>query len=587
MIKNLFPYQRRKTREVFIGNLPMGASHPIRVQSMTTTDTMDTMGTVQQIIRLVEAGCEYVRITAPTVQDAENLKNIRAELERRKIFVPLIADIHFNPQAAMVAADFVHKVRVNPGNYADRKQFKIVEYTDSEYDAELARVREKFVPLIHKMKKNGVVLRIGANHGSLSDRILNRFGDTPKGMTMSALEFVEIAESEGFKDIVISMKSSIPKVMIEAYRELVFEMNKRGMDYPLHLGVTEAGEGVDGRIKSAIGIGTLLQEGLGDTIRVSLTEAPEQEIPVAFDILKKLDILEKENFTPITLQDFHALTVFGTLIFPSVGVWVSKEENLSSLEFKRSDKHWIQTKNSPDFLMIPEQNQTLADTLSPTMPKIPHLHSMDVDSFSDWEGLNAFPPQAPLVLKGKASSYAQRVKTFSAELKRRSKNNPLILWYQSECDKNLTTLFASMDLGGLLNDGIGNGIVLDAAALTPQEQYALCLNILQATRLRITKPDYISCPSCGRTLFDLETTSKKIREATKHLIGLKIGIMGCIVNGPGEMADADFGYVGAGPGKITLYKGKEVVSRNIPTEQAVDKLVELIKQNGAWVDPEP
>ncbi len=514
---------RRQTHTVHIGDLPLGSDYPIRHQSMTNTNTMDTDATVAQAIRIVEAGGEYVRITAPGVHEAEHLATIKKELHKRGYHNPLIADIHFNPDAAEVAARMVEKVRINPGNYVDKKHAIPKEYSDHEYSLELERIHERLLPLIKICKQYGTAIRIGSNHGSLSDRIVNRYGDSSQGMVESAMEFLHIFEAEQFRQVVLSMKASNVRVVVESTRLLVKRMEEENMHYPLHLGVTEAGEGEDGRIKSAVGIGTLLSEGIGDTIRVSLTEAPEAEIPVANKIVSyciqssSTDVLH----TIVEIQD--------TSLEPAKSiVWV-KDGYLPPKHIALIDLNRLSFPYRPEYILsnIPNKDKTA------------------------------------LVLK----------KTYATD------------------DLENIYIQAACDFGPLFLQEMGAGLWIEAPNLhgsdimgNPAED--ISLSILQACRLRMSKTEYISCPSCGRTLFDLQSTAAKIRERTVHLRGLKIGIMGCIVNGPGEMADADYGYVGTGPGKITLYKQREVVKRNIPEDQAVEELVNLIKTNGDWKEPE-
>jgi len=611
---------RRKTRVVQIGDLPLGGSNPIRIQSMTTTDTMDTHSTVEQSIRMIEAGSEYVRITAPSIKEAENLANIRDELHRRGYKTPLIADIHFTPNAAETAARIVEKVRVNPGNYADKKKFQITEYTEQSYQDELDRIYKRFTPLIKICKEYGTAMRIGTNHGSLSDRIMNRYGDTALGMVESALEFLRMCEDQRYYDIVLSMKSSNPLVMVEANRLLVNRMDAEKMNYPLHLGVTEAGEGEDGRIKSAIGIGTLLEDGLGDTIRVSLTEEPEAELPVAQAIVNRYQtnaVTSVENPTPTSpinpFEYSRRKTVevgqTGGLLIPQV---------IADIRLKSHNPLSV----IPDFLMsqsdtavdsiavgstlpdlIPSEKQIILDYQSwasqshpqgvvpamdwqtfteiPKPPDVPFYISIDVETQIPNE-LN-FPSNAILVLSSTEPRKFHMYRRFIFSLIDQNKKIPVLLstGHFDEVEESLL-IHHAIELGGLFLDGLGDGIWIDQP--TP---YLLnvVFGILQSTRLRITRTEYISCPSCGRTLFDLQETSQQIRNATGHLKGLKIGIMGCIVNGPGEMADADFGYVGTGKGQVSLFRGKEIVMRNIPSSSAVEALIKLIKDEGKWVDP--
>ncbi len=518
-------YHRRKTREVKVGNVGIGGDNPIRVQSMITCDTMDTQASIQETIELAKAGCEIVRITAPTVKDARNLENIVKGLRERGCDVPIVADIHFKPDAAMEAAKWVEKVRINPGNYADSKKFVIREYSDEQYAAELNRIRERFSPLVELCKTRGIAMRIGTNHGSLSDRILNRYGDTPLGMVESALEFARIARDLDYHDFVFSMKASNPKVMIAAYRLLVARLNELGPDwnYPLHLGVTEAGEGEDARIKSAIGIGSLLADGIGDTIRVSLTEDSPHEIPVAKALV--------ENKPEIVYEDAEIVEVD-----PRDDAAIAKLNSESASQF-------VTVNDDAELAVIPAF-RLLASKLQPRHPILLK------DVLKKWEG-----PQRP---DGRGTEAA-----------------PTFLH---------TLLTASTNIGSLLCDGIGDAILVQGEE-APGQALRLSYNTLQAAGSRIFKTDYVACPSCGRTLFNLQTTTAKIKAATLHLKGVKIAIMGCIVNGPGEMADADFGYVGGAPGKVNLYVGKTAVKFNIPEAEAVDRLKDLIREHGKWIDP--
>lgn len=627
---SLNEYKRIPTREVIIGSLKMGANHPIRVQSMTTTDTMKTEATIEESIRMIEAGCELVRITAPSRKEAENLRNIKDGLAARGYNTPIVADIHFTPNAAEIAAEIVEKVRINPGNFVDKKKFEHIEYTNESYIQELARIEEKFVPLIKICKRNGTAMRIGTNHGSLSDRILSRFGDTPEGMVESAMEFLRIAEKENFYNIVLSMKASNTLVMVQAYRLLVKQMLAEDMRYPLHLGVTEAGDGEDGRIKSAVGIGALLEDGIGDTVRVSLTEAPEAEIPVAQKLVKPYESTPRNLNIP-DISPYYNINPFAYSKVPSKDLkWIGAGHvpvvvsDLSSrdkitpasffpLGYQYSvplDKWNIQGmavdavyigSNALDFeipgtlhifqdLEVWEKDDRVYPimdykNLSESIPKevllglrISEQEVFDLDS---WEG----PSDAVIFLQGK---YENGQALRAAYLKLRSlTDSPIVLqMISTDSDKENVQLKSSAQAGLLLIDGMGEGIMVNAESLSPKEQMETCFGILQATRTRISKTEYISCPSCGRTLFDLQETTAKIRAVTNHLKGLKIGIMGCIVNGPGEMADADYGYVGTGPGKITLYKEKEVVTRNVPESEAVDALINLIKSHGDWKEVE-
>jgi (E)-4-hydroxy-3-methylbut-2-enyl-diphosphate synthase len=592
-----FAAERRVSRVVNVGNVPVGGTHPIRVQSMLTCDTMDTAACIQQTLDLVAVGCEIVRITAPTVKDAANLEHIRDGLRARGCKVPLVADIHFKPEAAMEAARWVEKVRINPGNYADSKKFKIIEYTDAQYAAELDRIRERFTPLVRRCKERGIALRIGTNHGSLSDRIMNRYGDTPRGMVESAVEFARIARDLDYHDFIFSMKSSNPKVMIEAYRLLVAHLAAEGADwnYPLHLGVTEAGDGEDGRIKSAIGIGSLLRDGIGDTVRVSLTEDSVHEIPVAqalvdqaratmqarSEIPAALDIRSadaaKPSWDPFTYERRPSRTI------TRHGVKIGGEE-LVRVVVRRSAFDKIAHKIARMGDYQPELIYEDADVhaLDPSDPEAvarinattdPHL--VTVDDATDLPVITAFrllaarvDPRHPILLKD--LFVPSRASRDAAP--------------QQQPDFLHTLLAASTHLGSLLCDGIGDAVMIQGED-APGQALRLSYNILQAAGARIFKTDYVACPSCGRTLFNLQTTTARIKAATSHLKGVKIAVMGCIVNGPGEMADADFGYVGGAPGKINLYVGKQPVKFNIPETEAVDRLKDLIREHGKWVEP--
>ncbi len=643
---SLTAYSRRKTRVVDIGGIPLGGDNPIRVQSMTTVDTMDTMGSVDQVIRMVDAGCEYVRITAPSIKEAQNLEEIRKELRTRGYDVPLIADIHFTPNAAELAARIVEKVRVNPGNYADKKKFEVIDYTDDSYAAELERIREKFIPLVKICKEYGTAMRIGTNHGSLSDRILSRYGDTPLGMVESALEFLRICEELNYYDIVLSMKASNTQVMVQAYRLLVRKLDKEGLQpYPLHLGVTEAGEGEDGRIKSAVGIGTLLEDGLGDTVRVSLTEEPEFEAPVAQTMVdryndraghgeikslysmpvdpfsyRKRITRETGNFgkdnVPRVIADICGLKDLEMKDLKGVGHFYLPALDKWSMNDLGCD--YIYTGERPAPFMLPNGVREIMDaavwsehkseTAYPLFTVGEYLSEMAkhdklnfvLTSYPEWtlELANAIRTDKTLVLiieTSNAHGYAE-LRRFIFELMEEDINVPVIIKRSyTGLSEDQLQIYASTDIGGLLIDGMGDGTMLGFDQLTfknKQEQLdtlksynSTAFGILQAARTRMTKTEYISCPSCGRTLFDLQETTAMIRKRTDHLKGVKIGIMGCIVNGPGEMADADYGYVGSGKGKITLYRGQNVVKRAVPSEHAVDELIELIKEDGNWIAP--
>ena len=630
---SLTTYSRFKTRVVKVGDLTIGGDNPISVQSMTITDTMDTMATVKESIRMIESGCELVRITAPSKKEAENLKNIKEELRKRGYNTPIVADIHYTPNAAEIAARIVEKVRINPGNYADKKRFETLEYTDESYNTELTRIREKFTPLVHICKEHGTAMRIGTNHGSLSDRILSRYGDTPKGMVESAMEFLRICRDENYHDIILSMKASNTRVMVQAYRLLVNEMIKEGMNYPLHLGVTEAGEGEDGRIKSAVGIGTLLADGIGDTIRVSLTEAPEYEMPVAQKLLAHFEGIEvHEKIEEITENPLHSfdyarretievLNIGGGNV-PIVMADFCLKDNISPASFFALgstysvplDK-WHITDTAADYVFVGNHDvdfevpgtlgiiynykkwrehkkgypfldakqYLIADELSDKLNVIYVCLSDFSNEF--FTKLRTDTTAVLLIDTYNRNGLAEQRKLFT-ELMNNDIKTPVIIGraYGNLPEEQLQ-LSASSDFGALLLDGLGDGIFIAAENCgSDQSVNSLAFGILQATRTRISKTEYISCPSCGRTLFDLQETTAKIRKVTDHLKGVKIGIMGCIVNGPGEMADADYGYVGTGPGKITLYKEQTVVQKNIPETEAVDALIDLIKSHGEWVE---
>jgi (E)-4-hydroxy-3-methylbut-2-enyl-diphosphate synthase len=675
--ENPFIYRRRPTHEVKVGEIGIGGNNPIRVQSMTIADTMDTAATVKEVIALARAGCEIVRITAPSIKEAENLANIKAALRRQQIRVPLVADIHYTPNAALVAADIVEKVRINPGNYADKKKFAVREYTDAEYQAELERIAERFSPLVKKCKANGVAMRVGVNHGSLADRIMNRYGDTPAGMVESALEFIRICEAHGYRDIVVSMKSSNPQVMIQAYRLLAARMYELGMTYPFHLGVTEAGDGEDGRIKSAVGIGALLEDGIGDTIRVSLTEDSIYEVPVAYalvqkfnDLWRKLSPESLEPRFPVTAAEYFkqidpyqynrreslrvilSESAFGEKEPVRVGLMLPESDITEAdllvvtgsngngklpilgqpktngdtqraelIEFQKkkvASDQWAvvvrqlsvvvdwraingDTQSKPELILI-EMDKITAAELSAALDKVRHngaalevvfstaaiadgsafeklrwLVKVTGDiSFQNWS--------IGIELRAGAVGEVGLARALVTFLDKHGPKVPLIWRYQIPRDYPHWLTDASSQLGGFLCDGMGDAMMVYGEIPLPAA-LRFSYNLLQATRLRISKTEFISCPSCGRTLFDLQTTTARIKQKTGHLKGVKIAIMGCIVNGPGEMADADFGYVGTGPQKINLYVGKEIVERNIPEALADAKLIELIKKHGKWVEP--
>jgi (E)-4-hydroxy-3-methylbut-2-enyl-diphosphate synthase len=612
-----FSYQRRVSREVRVGNVGVGGDNPIRVQSMITCDTMDTEASIAQTIELAEAGCEIVRITAPTVKDAANLQHIVRGLRERGCDVPIVADIHFKPEAAMEAAKWVDKVRINPGNYADSKKFKIIEYSDEQYAAELTRIRQRFAPLVELCKERGIAMRIGTNHGSLSDRIMNRYGDTPLGMVESALEFARIARDLGYHAFIFSMKSSNPKVMIAAYRLLVARLSEEGADwnYPIHLGVTEAGEGEDARIKSAIGIGSLLADGIGDTIRVSLTEDSIHEIPVAKALIEIRDQRTEGrghkteiSFDPFSYQrrttkklEREGVQVGGDEL---VRVVIRKEqhEKIAHKIDKLGDyKPEIVFENAAVIELDPRDDEAIAHVNDSAKTQLVTVKDgIDLPMIAAFRLLAAkLQSRHPILLKDvlnhsaaidearmtndETSSNAKMTKSSSDFVIPSSFNaSPARTIRHSSFLQTL--LIASTNIGSLLCDGIGDAILVQGEE-APGQSLRLSYNILQAAGARIFKTDYVACPSCGRTLFNLQTTTARIKAATVHLKGVKIAIMGCIVNGPGEMADADFGYVGGAPGKVNLYVGKQAVKFNIPEVEAVDRLKDLIREHGKWVEP--
>lgn len=679
-----FRPSRRVTRVVRVGDVAIGGDHPIRIQSMTNTDTMNTAATVEQTQRLAEAGCEIVRLTAPSIRDAENLENIKRELAARGVDVPLVADIHFTPNAAMVAANWVEKVRINPGNYADKKKFEVREYDDMQYEAEIERVAKRFLPLVRRCKENGVAMRIGTNHGSLSDRILNRYGDTPEGMVESALEFLDVCEGEGYRDVVFSMKASNTQVAIQAYRLLAARLERRAPgepSYPFHVGVTEAGDGEDGRIKSAIGIGALLEDGFGDTIRVSLTEDPVREVPVARAIAERAERVRGacgESNEPIEVKAapvpnpfahqrrvsapnrWGELEVGGdALIRVEVEVPGALERPLDSaarLAFELSGLRDVEAESvlvdvsdagQWGALQVFAQELTTLGHEVPISVRVDLLDDAVVAGAGDglgtfvparwvvrhrpetpadaavrvseaahetgarieWE-LVAAPHEIPdqvrraLVASGaespffsldaSASVHAHRVLVSALADAGSASPSPIVLRHRiaesatgeaAGTELSDTALVdASVRLGSLLCDGIGDAVSIRSgkSAATAVD---LAYRVLQGARQRTTRTEYISCPSCGRTLFDLEETTARIKHETDHLRGVKIAVMGCIVNGPGEMADADFGYVGSGVGQVTLYVGQEVVARAVPETEATDRLVDLIREHGRWVEP--
>ena len=639
---NLTKYSRYLTREVKIGNLPLGGNNPIRIQSMTTTNTMNTRATVEQSIRMIETGCDYIRITAPSLNEAQNLENIKKELRNDGFNNPLIADIHFTPNAAELAARIVEKVRINPGNYIDKKKFQTLEYTDVEYEAEIDRIRERFSPLVKICKEYGTSMRIGTNHGSLSDRIMSRYGDTPNGMVESALEFVRICEDLNYFDLVLSMKSSNPIVMVQAYRLLIQRMIREGMNYPIHIGVTEAGDGEDGRIKSAVGIGTLLEDGIGDTVRVSLTEEPEFEAPVAIALVSRyvsretnpeiiaIDRSPIDPFNHNRRETFEVAGIGGSN-FPVVAIDYSNNNlnNYNDLKqvgytYSHEIDKWKLTDTACDILYVGHKEIQFDipgglkviydfdkwDSLKDKTIGFPLFNSLSqfVSSKSKSSILNFIilncndiyldifkeienDPTVVFVLTTNNSHGMAEQRRVFFELINRNVRNPVIVnRHYSSIDEENLRLYSSTDFGALLIDGMGDGLWLTGKDKSEKNFDRSFINrisfgILQAARVRISKTEYIACPSCGRTLFNLVEVTNKIRKRTEHLKGVRIAIMGCIVNGPGEMADADFGYVGSGTGKITLYRGKEIVRRNVNSDNAVDELIDIIRENGRWIDP--
>jgi (E)-4-hydroxy-3-methylbut-2-enyl-diphosphate synthase len=594
---------RRKTVTVKVGIVNIGSNHSIKTQSMTTASTLDTNASVEEAIRIIDAGAELVRFTAPNTKEAENLENIKSAIRKKGYDTPFIADIHFVPKAALTAAKIVEKVRINPGNYVDTKRFKVIEYDDETYNKEVKRIEEKFVPLIDICKENSTAMRIGTNHGSLSDRIMNRFGDTPLGMVESALEFLRICNKNDFDQVVLSMKSSNPLIMIHAYRLLVHKMELEDMHFPLHLGVTEAGDGIDGRIKSALGIGTLLSEGIGDTIRVSLTEDPEFEIPVADKILKKINSLDSKY--PIDYDDPRSVSYLKRstngcanigannvpVVISTSGeafedclpdyVYIEQIANIQSgQKYILPYDLWVDTKQSNlfpffDSLQSYRKANALSDELNFVQLDMRRLTNTIVSSM---------PSNVIFVLNIDGYNSSDMKKSFNF-FEKNNILNPVILKgrYDSN-DFEKIVVESSIDFGSLLLEGYGNGLWIEFGSYSDKIN-ELSFLILQNTRTRIFKTDYISCPSCGRTKFNLQETTALVKKHTSHLKGLKISVMGCIVNGPGEMADADYGYVGSGIGLISLYKGQNVVKKNIISENAVDELITLIKDNNDWIEP--
>ena len=569
-----------------VGKVGVGGKNPIRIQSMITCDTMDTEASIAQTIELAEAGCEIVRITAPTVKDAANLRFIVEGLRARGCEVPIVADIHFKPEAAMEAARWVDKVRINPGNYADSKKFKIIEYTDEQYAAELARIRDRFSPLVRLCRERGISMRIGTNHGSLSDRIMNRYGDTPLGMVESALEFARIARDLDYHDFIFSMKASNPKVMIAAYRLLVARLKEEGDDwnYPLHLGVTEAGEGEDGRIKSAIGIGSLLRDGIGDTIRVSLTEDSVHEIPVARALVRGVSQPPDFKNQPLT-NCFDPFSYQRRATEVCVVVGLGDRPGEVRLGGEETVRVAIRQNN---YEKLAHKIDRMGDYKPEFIYELSGVEEVDPRNDASLATLNqSVAPKLVAVSDGLDLPVIAAYRMLAAKLEARHPillKDSLTITENPETEFLPTLLTAATNIGALLCDGIGDAILVQGEH-GPGQAMRLSYNILQAAGTRIFKTDYVACPSCGRTLFNLQTTTARIKAATVHLKGVKIAIMGCIVNGPGEMADADFGYVGGAPGKVNLYVGKTAVKFNIPEAEAVERLQDLIREHGKWVDP--
>ena len=631
---SLIKFSRFKTREVLVGNIGIGGKNPIRIQSMTTTNTMNTQASIDQSIKMIKSGCEIVRLTAPSIKDAKNLYNIKNGIIQKGYNIPLVADIHFTPNAAIEAAKIVEKVRINPGNFSDKKKFQKYNYSKTEYLDELQRIEDKFLPLIDVCKHHKTAMRIGTNHGSLSDRIMSYYGDTPLGMVESALEFVRICEKHKYHQIILSMKASNPIVMIQAYRLLVSKMLEENMNYPIHLGVTEAGDGDDARIKSAMGIGSLLLDGIGDTIRVSLTEPPENEIPVAKAIINYVLHRQKHplvdsflhnpinpfiysrsqttsifnigsSHSPVVIADFSLITEISYSSFSSAGFQYS--QNL--------DK-WEISDVACDYVFIGDNDLNFSPPGStgviynyhtwlshkkgyPLISALDYLECSDFSTSLNFIYINLSDLSLQLIEKLKAStdtvliiyttntnSLLEQRRLF-IELINNKITRPVIISRQYESlSKDELQINTSIELGSLLLDGLGDGIFITNNHSIPDSNInKIAFNILQGTRTRMSKTEYISCPSCGRTQFNLEETTQKIRKKTGHLKGLKIGIMGCIVNGPGEMADADYGYVGTGYSKVSLYKKQDLVKKNIDTKDALEELILLIKENGDWIDP--
>ncbi|MBN2669024.1 MAG: (E)-4-hydroxy-3-methylbut-2-enyl-diphosphate synthase [Bacteroidales bacterium] len=590
-------YKRYPTLEVKVGSLVIGGEQPIVVQSMVNTSTMDTDKTVAQVKELVEAGCELVRITAPGKKEAENLANIKQTLKELGITVPLVADIHFAPKAADIAAEIVEKVRINPGNYVDKKVFKSHDYTDESYAEELKRIEATFIPFLELCRKHGTAIRVGSNHGSLSDRIVNRYGNTPEGMVEAAMEFLRICKQQNFANVVVSMKASNTQVMTHSTRLLAAKMKEEKMQFPIHLGVTEAGNGEDARIKSAIGIGALLADGIGDTIRVSLTEHPKAELPVARTIIEHFSLANTVNLPAVSDVDYSPYQYqkrkstdykfIGGNTKPIV-VGRVNEHLHADVIFQESMPEHIDKQKS---YLVPWENYSSKEQVFPLMSMDEYfIHRPNSKAWvqleiSQIDLLEQIDSNAEITFVFNATSLhaVAEIRTFFFKLANLNLNQPTVIRRHFKIGKNLE-IHAACDFGPSLVDGYGDGIWLETEHSTTNAA-SIALNILQGARVRMSKTEFISCPSCGRTLFDLETTTDKIKSRLSHLKSLKIGVMGCIVNGPGEMADADYGYVGAGKGMVSLYKGQDVIRRNIPSEEAVDELIAIIKEHGDWVEP--
>ncbi len=617
---DLFSYSRFLTRVVNIGGLPMGGSYPVRIQSMTTTNTLDTNSTVEQCIRIAKAGADYVRITTPGMREAENLASIKTELKKRGYMVLLIADVHFNNKIAEIAAALVEKVRINPGNYSDKKKFEQVDFSEKEYRNELEKIHSKLNSLFKICKENGTALRIGVNHGSLSDRIMSKYGDTPDGMVESAMEFLRICDSENFHNVVVSLKSSNTRVMVQANRLLVNKMIKEGMNYPLHLGVTEAGEGEVGRIRSSVGIGSLLADGLGDTIRVSLTEEPEDEIPVAKELVayfkdrrnsQNIPVVQTNRVNPFVYQTMDTIAVENTggknlpIVIADWNEGNAENEITDFIpeyfylnagtDFSNLPGKFRYILNMHDWFKYARSNSNIFPLYTDAQfnyygikhPKLNFVIISNMDDISNFLKTLQNKKNVVIIIETFNINGVADQRSLIYQLLLNDIKNPVIL-NRNYCENSLTSfqVKTASDIAALLIDGFSNGIwIRNEGSIKTAEIISTSFDILQACRVRISKTEYISCPSCGRTLFDIQLVTAGIKQRTKHLKNLKIAVMGCLVNGPGEMADADYGYVGAGIGKITLYKGKLAIKKNISSEKAVDELIKLIKDSGDYVEP--